>query len=60
MIVKIIFTVLFVLMLSFAGCWALMNFDQKRETFWFKCAQVSGVLMILIMVGSVLVDIWMN
>jgi len=57
-VLKIVYTVLIVLMLLFFVSWGMMNFEGKREEFWFRTAQISGILLALIMVGSFLVLIW--
>jgi hypothetical protein len=55
---KIVTTVVIVLMLLFMGSWALMNFDSKREEFWFKAAGITGVLLVLVLIGLMLLAVW--
>ena len=55
---KIVYTVLIVLMLLFFVSWGMMNFEGKREEFWFRTASITGVLLVLGMIGLMLVVVW--
>jgi len=58
-IVKIVFTLLFLMMLIFAASGSMMTLDEKREEFWGRTTVILGALFALIIVGLILAMHWM-
>ena len=57
-VLKIVMTVSIFLVLIFFGSWAMQIHDEKREELWTRITNITGVLMLLMIVGSFLVIIW--
>ena len=59
MLVKIYFTVVFVLVLLVFGFWALMSIDEKREDTWFYTTIATLMLVMILLVGGIITCIWL-
>jgi hypothetical protein len=59
MLVKIYFTVVFVLVLLVFGFWALTVIDEKREDTWFYTTIATLMLVMILLVGGIITSIWL-
>jgi membrane-anchored protein YejM (alkaline phosphatase superfamily) len=57
-VLKIVTTISIFLVLIFFGSWAMQIRDEKREKFWTRITDITGALMLLMLVGLILVMIW--
>jgi membrane protein DedA with SNARE-associated domain len=55
---KIYLTVLIFMSILFTGGWLLSNVDEDREEFWDLVSITSGVILVLMLVGLGLYQIW--
>ena len=57
-VLKIVTTISIVLVLIFFGSWAMQIRDEKREALWTRITDITGALMLLMLVGLMLVVVW--
>jgi hypothetical protein len=57
-VLKIITTISIVLVLIFFGSWSMQIRDEKREKLWARITDITGALMLLMLVGLMLVVVW--
>jgi len=57
-VLKIITTISIFLVLIFFGSWAMQIHDEKREKLWTRITDITGALMLLMIVGLMLVVVW--